>query len=153
MSAFYARSRSPTLRKPGFLENIEGVGQYYGSLKRAGEFFLASAFVVGLIFAPRPRIIVALVVKLSSPGPVVYRQTRVGQNGKLFTLYKFRTMRKRCGKAWGTVVSGSNDARVTPFGKFLRASHLDELPQLWNISRGDISFVGPDRNAPNSSRT
>ncbi len=128
-----------------FLENIEGAGQYYDSLKRAGEFVFA--FIVGIVLLPF-EILIALIVKLSSPGPVIYRQVRMGQNGKSFMLYKFRTMRNDAEKHGAQWSSGSNDARVTVFGKFLRASHLDELPQLWNIIRGDISFVGPRPERP-----
>jgi lipopolysaccharide/colanic/teichoic acid biosynthesis glycosyltransferase len=79
---------------------------------------------------------------------VIYRQLRMGQNGQPFMLYKFRTMRNDAEKHGAQWSSGSNDARVTAFGKFLRASHLDELPQLWNIIRGDISFVGPRPERP-----
>lgn len=128
-----------------FLENIEGAGKYYDSLKRAAE--LVFALVVGIILLPF-EILIALIVKLSSPGPTIYRQVRMGQNGKSFTLYKFRTMRNDAEKHGAQWSSGTNDARVTAFGKFLRASHLDELPQLWNIIRGDISFVGPRPERP-----
>lgn len=132
------------VRETWFLENIEGVVKFYDQLKRAIELLFAIA--IGIVLIPFEVVIVLLVV-LTSRGPVIYRQTRVGENGKDFTLYKFRTMRKdaeRTGAQW----AAQNDVRVTIFGKFLRKSHLDELPQLWNIIKGDISFVGPRPERP-----
>ncbi len=133
------------LEETWFLENIENAGRYYDPLKRAGEFTLALA--LGIALFPL-ELIIALVVKLTSRGPVIYRQERTGKNGKSFLFYKFRTMRTDAEKGGAQWSSGSGDARVTPFGKVLRASHLDELPQLWNIVRGDISFVGPRPERP-----
>ena len=119
-----------------FLENIEGAGRYYDSLKRAGEFTFA--LVGGIVLLPI-ELIAAILVKLSSPGPAIYRQTRIGQNGKPFTLYKFRTMRQSEKNAW----LDKDRARVTGVGKILRSTHIDELPQFINLLRGDISLVGP----------
>ena len=133
------------LEETWFLENIEGAGRYYDSLKRAGEFLFA--LVVGIILLPF-ELIIMLVIKLTSRGPVFYSQERTGEKGHSFLLYKFRSMRTDAEKHGVQWSSGSNDTRVTPFGKFLRASHLDELPQLWNIVRGDISFVGPRPERP-----
>lgn len=127
-----------------FLENIENAAKFYDQFKRAIEFLFAIA--LGLVLLPF-EILIALIVVLTSSGPAIYRQARVGAHGDTFMLYKFRTMRKdaeRNGVQW----AAKNDARVTLFGKFLRASHLDELPQLWNIVRGDISFVGPRPERP-----
>ena len=127
------------------MENIEGAGHYYDSLKRAGEFVFA--LFVGLVLLPI-EILIGLFVKLTSPGPIIYYQERTGQNSKSFMLYKFRTMRTDAEKNGAQWSSGAGDARVTAFGKFLRASHLDELPQLWNVIRGDLSFVGPRPERP-----
>jgi lipopolysaccharide/colanic/teichoic acid biosynthesis glycosyltransferase len=84
-------------------------------------------------------------VALSSRGAVLFRQKRVGHNGELFTLYKLRTMR---GLDNGLQVTSGNNPRITPAGKFLRRTKLDELPTLWNVLRGDMSFVGPRPEVP-----
>ena len=133
------------LEETWFLENIENAGRYYDSLKNAGEFIFA--IVVGVVLSPI-EVLIALLVKITSPGDIIYRQVRTGQNGASFMLYKFRTMQSDAEKNGAQWSSGTTDARVTPLGKVLRASHLDELPQLWNVIRGDISFVGPRPERP-----
>jgi lipopolysaccharide/colanic/teichoic acid biosynthesis glycosyltransferase len=91
----------------------------------------------------------ALLVRLSSRGPVIYRQERVGLNGRTFTLYKLRTMRVGAEAATGPVwAEGDDDPRVTPIGYLLRRTHLDELPQLVNVLKGDMSLVGPRPERP-----
>jgi lipopolysaccharide/colanic/teichoic acid biosynthesis glycosyltransferase len=85
-------------------------------------------------------LLVAIVVFLDSPGPVIYRAARIGIGGRAFEMLKFRTM--KVGVA-GNAVAGSADHRITPVGRFLRATRLDELPQLWNVLRGEMSMVGP----------
>jgi len=116
------------------------------SLKRAGEVMLAT---IGLFFAAPVMGLVALAVALTSRGPILYRQTRVGEGGREFALLKFRTMRENAeadsGPVWATA---GKDPRVTLVGKLLRKSRLDELPQLWNVLRGDMSFVGPRPERP-----
>ena len=92
----------------------------------------------------------AVVVRLSSRGPVLYRATRVGLDGTLFTMYKLRTM--RTGSAHGGSITGSNDRRIVPLGRVLRRLKLDELPQLVNVVRGDMAFVGPRPEAPDIVR-
>jgi len=137
------------LEETWFLENIESAAQFYDPLKRAIEFVVALAG--GIVLLPI-ELLIALGVALSSRGPIIYRQTRVGKNGREFVLYKFRSMMvlaadgsaETGGAAWAT----KGDVRTTPIGKFLRASHLDELPQLMNVLRGDISFVGPRPERP-----
>jgi len=92
--------------------------------------------------------VVAVVVRVTSPGPVLYRQRRVGQHGRVFTLRKFRSMREDAEAGTGAVWANAADARVTSVGRFLRKSHLDELPQLINILVGDMSLVGPRPERP-----
>jgi len=92
-----------------------------------------------------PFLIVA--VRLSSPGPIFFHQTRVGLRGKPFSLLKFRTMRQDA-EANGAVWASKHDARVTPLGRFMRKTRLDEIPQLWNVLRGEMGFVGPRPERP-----
>jgi sugar transferase (PEP-CTERM system associated) len=90
---------------------------------------------------------VVLLVRLSSPGPIFFRQTRVGMGGRNFTVYKFRTMRQDA-EVEGAQWASKNDPRVTRFGMFMRKTRLDEVPQLWNVLRGDMGFVGPRPERP-----
>ncbi|MBI1850889.1 MAG: sugar transferase [Planctomycetes bacterium] len=90
----------------------------------------------------------ALLVKLSSKGPVFFKQTRVGQDGKLFEIIKLRTMKVNAEAETGPVWARDNDPRVTLVGRFLRKSHLDELPQVINVLRGEMSLVGPRPERP-----
>jgi lipopolysaccharide/colanic/teichoic acid biosynthesis glycosyltransferase len=92
-------------------------------------------------------VVIALLVKLSSPGPVFYRQQRVSRGGRLFQLFKFRTMMVGADRM-APNVSATGDPRVTSVGSFLRRSYLDELPQLLNVLRGDMSLVGPRPETP-----
>jgi sugar transferase (PEP-CTERM system associated) len=101
------------------------------------------ALVICLPFIP----LIILAVRLSSPGPIFFSQSRVGQRGRLFTVYKFRTMRKDA-EAQGAVWAAKDDPRVTPIGRFMRNTRLDEIPQLWNVLRGDMAFVGPRPERP-----
>lgn len=95
-----------------------------------------------LIVLAIPMSLIALIVKLDSPGPAFYHQERLGQGGKPFVLTKFRSMRVDA-EGEGAQWAQDNDPRVTNFGRFLRVTHLDELPQLWGVIRGDLSLVGP----------
>jgi len=96
--------------------------------------FLSSPLIT-LVF-----LLVALMVRIKLNSPVLFKQSRPGLNGKIFNVYKFRTMTNECDKN-GTLLS--DEARLTKFGKFLRSTSLDELPSLWNVLKGDISLVGP----------
>jgi len=91
----------------------------------------------------------ALLVRLTSSGPAIYKQERVGLNGRTFTLYKLRTMRLGAESETGPIwAQGDDDPRVTPVGYLLRRTHLDELPQLFNVLKGDMSLVGPRPERP-----
>jgi sugar transferase (PEP-CTERM system associated) len=116
------------------------------AVKRTGE--AATAAVLLVLTAPLAAL-VALLVRLSGPGPALYRQSRVGLSGNVFELLKWRTMRQDAEQASGPVwASGENDPRITAVGRLLRKSRLDELPQLWNVLRGDMSYVGPRPERP-----
>lgn len=101
-----------------------------------------------LIFALPLMLATALLIKLTSPGPVLYRQERVGKNGRVFTLYKFRTMVNDAERHIGPVLAAQDDNRITPVGRILRRMRLDELPQLYNILCGEMSLVGPRPERP-----
>ena len=105
------------------------------------------AFAVAAVAVP-VMLVAAALVKITSPGPAIYSQTRVGRTGRNFTIYKIRTMRHNCERLTGPQWSTGNDNRVTPLGKILRALHVDELPQLWNVFRGEMSLVGPRPERP-----
>jgi len=107
-----------------------------------------AAAILGLIVAGPVMLVVAIAVKLTSPGPAVYRQQRVGQHNRTFVVYKFRSMRQDAEAGTGAVWARKNDNRVTPVGRLLRRTRLDELPQLWNVLIGDMSFVGPRPERP-----
>jgi len=108
---------------------------------------LTVAFICLLVLLPFLPLI-ALLIKLTSPGPVLYRQKRVGRNGNIFTCYKFRTMRTDAEIKGGPIWAGDNDPRVTSIGRSLRRARLDEIPQLWNVLLGDMAFVGPRPERP-----
>ncbi len=113
--------------------------------KRATDI---AAAVVGLALLSPIMLLVAALVRLTSPGPVLYHQKRVGQYGRVFTIRKFRSMRADAEAATGAVWARANDDRVTPVGRFLRRTRLDELPQLWNVLNGDMSLIGPRPERP-----
>jgi lipopolysaccharide/colanic/teichoic acid biosynthesis glycosyltransferase len=93
-------------------------------------------------------LLVALAVRLTSAGPILYHQRRVGLHGHVFTVHKFRTMRVDAEQHTGPMWSTLNDNRITSIGGFLRRTRLDELPQLWNVLIGEMSFVGPRPERP-----
>ena len=117
----------------------------YRFVKRVIDLLCA---VVFLVLAAPLMAVIALAVKLESPGPVLFRQERVGQFGKTFTLLKFRSMRQDAEAETGPTWCRQNDDRVTRIGNILRRSHLDELPQVLNVLAGDLSFVGPRPERP-----
>jgi exopolysaccharide biosynthesis polyprenyl glycosylphosphotransferase len=103
---------------------------------------------VGLVVAAPIMLVVAALVRLTSPGPSLYHQDRVGLNGRIFAVHKFRTMRTDAERDTGPVWARQNDDRITGLGRFLRRTRLDELPQLWNVLKGDMSLVGPRPERP-----
>lgn len=126
-----------------FLDNIrESRRRPYNLLKRIAD--LAVSLVILAISLPAWPFI-ALIIKLGSKGPVLFRQARSGQDGKPFTILKFRTMREEGNERAMTV---DNDSRITRFGKFLRDTRLDEIPQMLNIIRGEMSLIGPRPERP-----
>jgi len=132
--------------KPSWL--IFSDGFHVSRLTRLAKrtFDLCCALVVFVLSAPA-MLLTAIAVRLESRGPILYRQERVGENGRVFTLYKFRSMRldaEQGTPVWAT----DNDDRVTRVGRVIRLTRLDELPQLWNVLKGDMSFVGPRPERP-----
>jgi sugar transferase (PEP-CTERM system associated) len=113
--------------------------------QRVGNLSLA---VVGAIISLPFALLTALAVRLSSPGPVLYTQVRVGLDGKPFQVYKFRSMYVNAEAATGAVWATKNDPRVTPVGRFIRRTRLDELPQLFNVIKGEMSMTGPRPERP-----
>ena len=113
-------------------------------VKRAFDLVLALA---GIVLAAPLMLLTAIAVRLDSPGPVLYRQDRVGENGRFFTLSKFRSMRADA-ESGTPIWAKEKDDRVTRVGRFIRRARLDELPQLWSVLSGDMSFVGPRPERP-----
>jgi Undecaprenyl-phosphate glucose phosphotransferase len=113
--------------------------------KRAIDLVVSAA---GLIVLALPLAIVALLVKLTSPGPVFYRQERMSLDGSAFSVYKFRSMYHGAEAVTGPIWAGDEDPRCTPLGRHLRRFDIDELPQLWNVLRGEMSLVGPRPERP-----
>jgi lipopolysaccharide/colanic/teichoic acid biosynthesis glycosyltransferase len=111
-------------------------------LKRSFDI-IASIF--GLILLSPVLLVIAALIKLQIPGPVIFCQERAGRHGNPFTIYKFRTMVVNHG---GSSISIKGEDRITPFGAKLRKHKLDELPELWNVLKGDMSFVGPRPDIP-----
>jgi lipopolysaccharide/colanic/teichoic acid biosynthesis glycosyltransferase len=119
--------------------------RWYLPLKFAGDFLCA---LLLFILCLPVLLLAAVLVKLTSRGPAIYSQTRVGRHGKVFTIYKIRTMTHNCESLTGAQWCKVGDNRVTAIGRFLRKTHIDELPQLWNVLKGDMSLVGPRPERP-----
>lgn len=113
-------------------------------MKRALDIVAAA---LGLVLLAPLLIVIALWVRLDSPGPALFRQTRVGRHGAAFQIHKFRTMHAGA-PSHGLAVTADGDARITRSGRWLRASKCDELPQLWDVLRGAMSLVGPRPEVP-----
>ena len=133
--------------RPSHLVFSSELGPSGASLAFHGAYSIALA-IIALIPGLPIMLIVAILVRVTSRGPVLYRQQRVGHNGAIFSMYKFRSMRQDAEVATGAVWSSKNDPRATPLGRWLRTLRLDELPQLFNVVRGDMSIVGPRPERP-----
>ena len=115
------------------------------AMKRTVDIVVAA---IGLTLAGPLFVIVAAAIKLTSPGPVFYSQRRVGKDGVVFVIHKFRSMRPDAEAGTGAVWAAARDPRVTPVGLIMRRTRIDELPQLWNVLKGDMSFIGPRPERP-----
>jgi len=104
--------------------------------------------LIGLLIASPVLIVTGVAIKITSSGPMFYTQVRVGKDGRLFNIIKFRTMRADAEFQTGPVWTKKNDSRVTTIGRFLRETHIDELPQLINVLKGDMSIIGPRPERP-----
>jgi sugar transferase (PEP-CTERM system associated) len=119
--------------------------RFHLTYKRAASVLVS---IVGLLLSLPLLPFIILVIKLTSPGPAFYRQKRVGRDGVVYYCYKFRTMRADAEADSGPTWAGDDDPRITSVGKFLRQSRMDEIPQLWNVLRGDMSLIGPRPERP-----
>lgn len=131
-----------SLSSRGFVNATAGAAEAGRGLPRAVEASLAG---LGLLVSSPILLAAAGLVAATSPGPVLFKQQRVGLNGRPFTLLKLRTMKVA---PEGSQLTASGDARITPVGRWLRRFKLDEIPQLWNVVRGDMSLVGPRPEVP-----
>ena len=139
------RKGKDTERPTATLKLFRPRASLYGAVKRAVEVVTAAVLLV--LTAPLV-LLAGLLIKLTSRGPAIYTQTRVGLRGRPFTIYKLRTMIHNCESLTGPRWAMPDDPRITRLGYFLRVSHLDELPQLLNVLRGDMSLVGPRPERP-----
>ena len=113
---------------------------YRDKVKRVVDLLIAIPVTV---VAAIPMLLTAIAIKLDSPGPVIFKQDRIGKDGKVFQIWKFRSMCVNAEHTGSGVYSGKNDSRVTRVGRIIRATSIDELPQLFNVLKGDMSLIGP----------
>ncbi|MCH4147044.1 MAG: sugar transferase [Prevotella sp.] len=118
----------------------DGMGKTQLMIKRATDIVCA---LIGMIVLSPLFLVIAMMLKMQRNGPVIFRQERVGKGGKAFTIYKFRTMTSEIEDKGPQLVATCDDINSTRLERFLRNHHLDELPQLWNVLKGDMSVVGP----------
>ena len=124
---------------------VSFVRKTYHATKRLLDMI---AGILGLVLLSPLFLATAILIKLTSKGPVIYKQIRVGKGGKAFWIYKFRTMHVDAEKETGPVWAAENDDRYIPCAKFLRKAHIDEIPQFYNILRGEMSLIGPRPERP-----
>ena len=118
----------------------DGMNSFERNVKRVGDCIIAS--ILMMLFSPL-FLVCYIAVKREDGGPVIFKQERIGRFGRPFYIYKFRSMRLDAEKKGPALYAGGKDKRLTKIGKFLREHHIDELPQLWNVFCGDMSFIGP----------
>jgi lipopolysaccharide/colanic/teichoic acid biosynthesis glycosyltransferase len=114
-------------------------------MKSVADFSIA---LILLVLSLPILAIAAILVKITSRGPAIYSQARLGRGGQRFVIYKLRTMQHNCEAKTGPIWCKARDPRITPIGRILRKTHVDELPQLWNVLRGEMSLVGPRPERP-----
>lgn len=125
------------------LENgyvLDGMSEFERDVKRINDFIVAIICLV--LFSPL-FLICYFLVKREDGGPAIFKQERIGRFGRPFNIYKFRSMRVDAEAEGPALYQHENDDRMTKIGRFLRVHHLDELPQLWNVAKGDMAFIGP----------
>ena len=128
---------------PGLLVRFSRRG--YHQLRPLVDYCIS---FLGLLIASPIFLVIGIIIKVTSPGSVFYTQSRMGRNGRTFNIIKFRTMCVDAESQTGPVWAKKNDARITSFGRFLRKTHMDELPQLINVLKGDMSIIGPRPERP-----
>jgi exopolysaccharide biosynthesis polyprenyl glycosylphosphotransferase len=145
----------PTTTESGSLVLISVTGIFGYVIRfarrRFQEFkriFDVTISVIGLVVATPIVALTAIIIKIVSPGPIFFRQERVGLEGKIFNMYKIRTMKIDAEKDTGPIWAKENDPRLIKFGKIIRKAHIDEIPQLINVLRGEMSIVGPRPERP-----
>lgn len=119
---------------------VDGMSAMERNVKRAGDFLLAA---ICLLLVSPLMLLIYIMVRCEDGGPAIFKQERIGRFGRPFNIYKFRSMTVDAEKNGPQLCSHKKDKRLTHIGKFLRKHHLDELPQLWNVICGDMSFIGP----------
>lgn len=147
---FYQELEAAVREHYRYLQEVSGMAsvklpRWYLIIKRSMDIFVGA---IGLILLSPLFLIVAALIKIDSRGPVFFKQERVGKNGKLFRIHKFRTMVADAERKTGPVWALENDPRLTFVGRFLRNSKIDELPQLVNLVKGEMSMVGPRPERP-----
>ena len=127
-----------TTLKNGYV--VDGMNEVERNIKRLIDLF--TALICLVIFSPL-MLVCYIAVKREDGGPAIFKQERIGRFGRPFNIYKFRSMRIDAEKDGPALYNHENETRMTKVGKFLRAHHLDELPQLWNVVKGEMAFIGP----------
>ena len=124
---------------------ISFVRKTYHAAKRVIDILIS---ILAIIVLSPLFLLMAILIKITSSGPVIFTQMRVGRNGRLFKIFKFRTMHSNAEDKTGPVWAAENDSRLIPCGRFLRKTHIDEIPQFFNVLRGEMSVIGPRPERP-----